>query len=86
MSYVNQSLYEEAEEKFQKALELSGENLRIKSWLAYTYARLGFEEKATGILTELAELSISRYIDPSWSESEMFVGFFRHATTTSRSF
>lgn len=66
MSYINLSMYEEAVEKFQKALELSGGNLRMKSWLAYAYAIIGTREKAEGILAELEELLSTRYIDPSY--------------------
>lgn len=66
MSQINLSMYEEAIENFQKALELSGGNLRMKSWLAYSYAIIGKKEEAADIMEELKGLSLSRYIDPSY--------------------
>jgi TolB-like protein/Flp pilus assembly protein TadD len=66
ISKIHLSSYEEATESFKKALELSGGSLRMKAWLAYTYSLNGNKEKALQVIDEFQELSLSRYIDPSY--------------------
>ena len=57
-------MHEEALEMLKKALEHSAGNLRIKSWLAHSYALVGKREEALRILDDLKELSSSKYVDP----------------------
>ena len=56
MSHLNLSKNEDAIKEIQEALELSGSNLRIKSWLGYTSAIAKDKEKALRILDEIPSI------------------------------
>jgi len=55
MAYDGKGMTEPAVAEFEKALELSNQNLTLKSFLAYGYARAGNRAGAEKILSELEE-------------------------------
>lgn len=63
---IQQSKYDEGLVNFEEAFRLSGANIRVRSWLAHTYALMGRKEKALKILDELRALIQHRFVDPSF--------------------
>jgi serine/threonine protein kinase/Tfp pilus assembly protein PilF len=63
-AYVQKRMYAEAVAEFQKLITSPGEDLETAAALAYAYARSGRRDEAQKILSEMMELSKSRYVSP----------------------
>ncbi len=70
--YEQKEMYEEAISEFQRAMELSGSTDALAA-LGHAYAVSGANEKALDILTQLSELSKSRYVSP-YGMAVVYVG------------
>jgi tetratricopeptide (TPR) repeat protein len=62
--YEQKAMYREAIAEFQKASELSAGNPYARGVLGHAYALPGDRNKALEIITQLDELSKSRYVAP----------------------
>jgi tetratricopeptide (TPR) repeat protein len=63
-AYEQKGMYKEAIAEFQRAVALSGDDLRIRANLGHAYAVSGRRDKAQEVLSELKRQSKGRYISP----------------------
>jgi DNA-binding winged helix-turn-helix (wHTH) protein/Tfp pilus assembly protein PilF len=62
LAYEQEEMFDEAIEEFQRAITLSGGCPLMKASLGHAYAKAHRKDEATGILSELNELSEKRYV------------------------
>jgi serine/threonine-protein kinase len=63
-AYVQKKMYGEAIAEFQKLITTPGDDLETAAALGYAYAQSGRRAEAQKILTEIIELSKTRYVSP----------------------
>ncbi|HEY6187909.1 MAG TPA: protein kinase [Pyrinomonadaceae bacterium] len=63
-AYVQKKMYGEAIAEFQKLINTPGDDLETAAALGYAYAQSGRRADAQRFLTEIIELSKSRYVSP----------------------
>jgi serine/threonine protein kinase/tetratricopeptide (TPR) repeat protein len=63
-AYVQKKMYGEAIAEFQKLISTPGDDLETAAALGYAYAQSGRRADAQKFLTEIIELSKSRYVSP----------------------
>jgi serine/threonine-protein kinase len=58
--------FDVAASNFRRALSLAGGDPRIRAWLGYALWKSGNTERARAVHMELEEISLDRYIDPTF--------------------